>query len=133
MAKIIRQVVTFKASPHQVYEALMDSKKHTAFTGDKATISRQVGGSIQAGDGYISGTNLELLPDEKIVQSWQASDFPQGAVSKVTFSLKAVDGGVRLTFTHSGVPEELFDSIRDGWVEYYWQPLAAWLATQATK
>jgi uncharacterized protein YndB with AHSA1/START domain len=133
MAKIIRQVVTFKASPHQVYEALMDSKKHTAFTGDKATISRQVGGSIQAGDGYVSGANLELVPDQKIVQAWRGNDFPEGVMSKATFTLKAVDGGTRLTFTHSGIPEELLDSIKSGWVEFYWQPLAAWLTKQTTK
>ncbi|MDP3046965.1 MAG: SRPBCC family protein [Chloroflexota bacterium] len=133
MAKIIRQVVTFEASPHEVYEALMDSKKHSAFTGDQASISRQVGGSIQAGDGYISGTNLELIPDQKIVQAWRGSDFPEGVMSKATFSLKDVDGGTRLTFTHSGVPDELFDSIKNGWVEFYWQPLAAWLAKQTKK
>ena len=133
MAKIIRQVVTFEASPHEVYEALMDSKKHSAFTGDQASISRQVGGSIQAGDGYISGTNLELIPDQKIVQAWRGSDFPEGVMSKATFSLKDVDGGARLTFTHSGVPDELFDSIKNGWVEFYWQPLAVWLAKQTTK
>ncbi len=133
MAKIIRQVVTFKASPHQIYEALMDSKKHTAFTGDKATISREVGGAFQAGDGYISGTNLELIPDQKIVQSWRGSDFPEGVTSKVTFALKPVDGGTRLTFTHSGVPEELYDSIKSGWIEFYWEPLAAWLTKQPKK
>jgi activator of HSP90 ATPase len=133
MPRFIRQVVTFKASPHAVYEALMDSKKHSAFTGDKAVISRQVGGVFEAGDGYISGTNLELVPDQKIVQAWRGSDFPEGAVSKATFTLKGVEGGTRLTFTHSGVPEELFDSIKGGWVEFYWEPLAAWLDKQAPK
>ena len=34
--KTVKQTVTFKASPHDVYEALMDSKKHAKFTGDKA-------------------------------------------------------------------------------------------------
>jgi uncharacterized protein YndB with AHSA1/START domain len=131
MAKTIRQVVTFAASPHEVYEALMDSEKHTAFSGEKATISRQVGGSMEAGSGYISGVNLELIPDQKIVQAWRGSDFPEGVMSRATFSLKAAGGGARLTFTHSGVPDELVDAIKDGWVEYYWQPLAAWLARQA--
>jgi uncharacterized protein YndB with AHSA1/START domain len=133
MAKTIRQVVTFAASPHEVYEALMDSEKHTAFSGEKATISRQVGGAIEAGSGYITGVNLELVPDQRIVQAWRGSDFPEGVMSKVTFSLKAVEGGSRLTFTHSGVPDDLLDSIKDGWVEYYWQRLAAWLTTQTGK
>ena len=80
MGKTIRQVVTFRASPHDVYEALMDSKKHSAFTGDKAVISREVGGTFEAGTGYISGTNLQLVPDRKIVQSWRGTDFPEVSI-----------------------------------------------------
>ena len=34
MPKTIRQTATFKASPRAVYEALMDSRKHAAFTGN---------------------------------------------------------------------------------------------------
>lgn len=67
--KTIRQSVTFRASPHQVYEALMDSRKHAQFTGGKASISRQVGGKFSTYDGYAEGVHLELVPDEKIVQT----------------------------------------------------------------
>ncbi len=72
MSKPIKQSVTFKASPHAVYEALMDSKKHSAFTGGKASISRVVGGKYTAYDNYVNGKNIELVPDKKIVQSWRA-------------------------------------------------------------
>lgn len=58
--KTIRQSVTFKASPHDVYEALMDSKKHGRFTGSLARISRKEGGAIMAYDGYVSGENVGL-------------------------------------------------------------------------
>ena len=104
--RTIKQSVTIKASPHDVYEALMDSKKHAKFTGGKATISRKVGGKFSAFDGYAEGVNLELVPDKKIVQSWRASDWPEGHYSKATFALKAVAGGTKLTFTQTGVPEE---------------------------
>jgi hypothetical protein len=66
MSKLIRQKVIFKASPHDVYEALMDSRKHAAFTGGRAKISRSVGGSIHAYDNYISGKNIELVPDKRL-------------------------------------------------------------------
>ena len=36
MPKTIRQSVTIKASPRAVYDALMDSRRHTAFTGGPA-------------------------------------------------------------------------------------------------
>jgi uncharacterized protein YndB with AHSA1/START domain len=97
--KTVKQSVTFKASPHDVYEALMDSKKHAQFTGDKASISRKIGGKFSIFDGYSEGTNLELIPGNKIVQTWRASDWAKGHYSRVTFSLKEVEGGTRLSFT----------------------------------
>jgi activator of HSP90 ATPase len=122
-AKTIRQSVTFKASPHDVYEALMDSGKHSQFTGDKAVISRKVGGKFSAFDGYAEGVNIELVPDEKIIQTWRASDWPEGQDSRVTFSLKGVERGTRLTFTQTGVPEAQYEAVSQGWRDYYWQPM----------
>ena len=121
--KTIKQTATFKATPHQVYEALMDSKKHAQFTGGKASISRKVGGKFSAYDGYAEGVNLELMPDEKIVQSWRAGDWPVGHYSRVTFAIKAVKGGARLAFTQSGVPEDQFEDVAQGWRDWYWTPM----------
>jgi activator of HSP90 ATPase len=121
--KTIKQTVTFKAGPHDVYEALMDSKKHAKFTGDKASISRKVGGKFSAFDGYSEGTNLELVPDSKIVQTWRASDWPEGLYSKVTFVFKEIAGGTRLAFTQTGIPAELHEEIEQGWRDYYWAPM----------
>ena len=86
--KTVKQTVTFTATLHEVYEALMDSRLHAKFTGAKASISREVGGKILAHNGYIEGKNLELVPDKKIVQKWTCSDWPKGHYSKVTFLLK---------------------------------------------
>jgi len=121
--KTIRQSVILKASPHDVYEALMDSKKHAKFTGGKASISREVGGKFSAFDNYSEGVNLELVADKKIVQSWRAEDWPEGHYSKATFSLNKVEGGTRLTFTQSGVPKEQFEDVSQGWKDYYWEPM----------
>lgn len=122
--KTIRQSVKFKASPHQVYEALMDSKKHTAFTGGKAEISRKVGGSFTAYDGYIEGVNEELVKDKKIVQKWRSDGWPEEHYSTVTFELKkAFRGGTKLSFTQTDVPEDDYESKSDGWFESYWDKM----------
>ncbi len=120
--KTIEQSVTFNASPHDVYEALMDSEKHSRFSGAKASISREVGGSFTAYDGALSGTILELVPDVKIVQTWRGSDdgWVPGHYSTATFSLEAVNSGTRLTFVQTGVPEQSFEQISQGWHTYYW-------------
>jgi uncharacterized protein YndB with AHSA1/START domain len=123
MARVIRQSATFHATPHAVYEALMDSRQHARFTGSPARMSRKVGGEFSAFGDYISGTNLELVPDRKIVQAWHASEWPEGHVSRVSYRLTPVKGGTRLAFTHSGVPEPFFDDIKQGWIDNYWQPL----------
>jgi activator of HSP90 ATPase len=121
--KTIRQTVILKASPHDVYEALMDSKKHARFTGGKAYVNREVGGKFSAFDGYAEGVNLELVPDKKIVQTWRAEDWPEGHFSKVTFLLGKAQGGTRLTFTQVGVPEEQYEDVSQGWRDYYWVPM----------
>ena len=127
MASRIRQTVTFKAGSHQVYEALMDSRKHSRFTGGKASISRKTGGRFSAFDGYAEGVNLELVPDKKIVQTWRAGDWPPKHYSTITISLADVKNGCRLTFTQTGVPDSYIDDIAQGWKDYYWTQLKAML------
>jgi activator of HSP90 ATPase len=124
----LKQTVLFAASPHDVYELLMDSKKHAAFTGAAARISRRLGGKISAYDGYISGKNLELVADEKIVQAWHGADWPEGHESLVTFQLQPKGEKCQLVFTHKGIPEDKFNSIKQGWIDYYWNPMKALLA-----
>ena len=128
--KTIRQSVTFKASPHDVYESLMDSDEHARFTDSQVSISRKVGGAFSVYGGEIEGVNLELVPDQKIVQSWRYSDWPDNHYSKVTFIFKEVSGSTRLTFTQTGVPEEFYDDIRQGWRDYYWEPMKEMLEKQ---
>ena len=122
----IKQTEHFEASPAEIYDAIMDSKKHAQFTGAAAKIENKVGGNFSAHGGYITGKNLELVPGKKIVQSWHAEEdhWPDDYFSKITFDLKQdKKGGTTLNFTHEGVPVEHADSIEDGWVTYYWEPL----------
>jgi activator of HSP90 ATPase len=123
----IQQTITFKATPHAVYEALMDSQKHAAFTGGKAKISRLIGGSIMAYDDYITGKNIELVPDQKIVQDWRAVDWPEGYYSRVVFEFTAVPEGTRLDFTHTDVPEGTEQEFTQGWIDNYWEPMKVFL------
>jgi activator of HSP90 ATPase len=121
--KTIKQSITFKASPHDIYEALMDAKKHAEFTGGKATISRKVGGKFTVFDGYATGVNKEMEQDKKIVQAWRADDWPEGVYSEVTFAFAKVADGTKLTFTQTGVPEDQYEDVSQGWKDYYWKPM----------
>ena len=123
--RTIRQAITLPATPHTVYEMLMDSKKHALFTGGAAEISRTIGGTFSTNDGYSSGRNLELVQDRKIVQTWRASDWPEGHFSTITITLAPAREGTKLTFGQGGIPEEQYEEIRQGWYTWYWEPLKA--------
>lgn len=124
--KTIKQSVKIKAPPKQVYEALMSSRRHTQFTGEKAKINRRVGGNFSCYDGYIEGINLRLEPGKSIIQVWRSQNWAKDAYSIVTFRLKkAGPGSTQLEFTQVGVPSEDYKAKVSGWRHHYWAPLKA--------
>jgi uncharacterized protein YndB with AHSA1/START domain len=120
----IKQKVVIAATPDEVYNAYMDAKIHSKFTGGKATIVPKVGGRITAWDNYITGKNLELVKGKRIVQEWRTTEWPDGyPPSILTITLKKVGNKTELTMVHSKVPKVGMKSYADGWKEYYWNPL----------
>ena len=108
-------------SPDEVYDAWMDSKKHSAFTGAKAVSSKKKGGKYFAYGGYHDGVNLDLKRGKKIVQSWHASNWEKGHFAKATFIFSKTKTGTLVKFTHAGVPDYDYKSIANGWKQYYWK------------
>jgi activator of HSP90 ATPase len=120
----IKQKEVIPAEPIQVYEALVDAKIHTEFTGSKATSNPKVGGKFTAWDGYISGKNLKLEKGRRLIQEWKTTEWPADyQPSVVEFSFKKTKTGTELTMIHSKVPAEQADSYRQGWIDSYWEPL----------
>ena len=126
----INQEITFDASPHEVYELIMDESKHANFSEAPCVMSREVGGKYSCYDGYIKGENLELVQDKKIVQTWQGKDFPEGHFSKVTFIFEEKNGKTILKFKHENVPAELSPHIEKGWQDHYWDKMKKYLSSK---
>ena len=102
MCKTIKQRVKFKAAPATVYDLLADSRKHTAVTGRKATISRKIGGTFSTGGNDVTGVNVDLVPARRIVQTWRHRRFPEGVFSMAAITLTPTpDGGTELVPFHS--------------------------------
>ena len=125
MYQSIRQEVTFKAKPETIYRMLMDAKAHSAFTGGPVELMNEIGGKLSAFGGAITGINIELVSNKRIVQMWRAGDWPAGHYSTATFELTAVEAGTQLAFTQTGVPENKYDEINKGWHEQYWDKIKA--------
>lgn len=123
--KTIRESVTFKkAKPNEVYELLMDSKKHSMLTGSKAVISKNIGGSFSVYDGDLTGKNIEIIPNYKVVQTWRINEWkPQDHYSTVTFILKKIRNGTKLTVVHENVPGYDYKELKRDWKEFYFEPM----------
>lgn len=120
----ITQKVIIPASPEEVYDAFIDPKKHTAFTGAEAICDPRIGGEFTAWDGYITGKNLELEKGKRIVQEWSTTEWPEGyPPSRLELTFVKVKDGTELTMVHSKVPKEQVDEYKQGWIDNYWDLL----------
>jgi activator of HSP90 ATPase len=119
----IHQEVDFKASPQQLYDALLDAKQLATFSARPAEMNRVPGGSFSLFGGQIVGRNVELVPNRRIVQAWRVTNWPEGVYSIVKFELQGQGSGTRMIFDHTGFPEDARDHLATGWETNYWTPL----------
>jgi activator of HSP90 ATPase len=124
----LHQEIALNAGPERVYEVLLDSKQFAAFTGMPAEISRDAGGALKMFGGMIVGRNIELIPNERIVQAWRPAHWDPGVYSVVKFELRKKDSQTILILDHTGFPEGDFAGLDSGWYERYWEPLKKYLA-----
>ena len=76
--------------------------------------------SFSAYDGYITGTNIEIFPYKKIIQTWRTADFaPEDEDSTVELFFTFKDDHTLVTITHTNIPDGMGERIRKGWKTYY--------------
>ncbi|MBI2983864.1 MAG: SRPBCC domain-containing protein [Chloroflexi bacterium] len=120
----IRQTATIQGvTPRELYDAFLDSRRHSAMTGAKAKISARVGASWSAWDDFLTGTNVELAPGKRIVQTWRGTDFPDDHYSTATFTFARATSGTRISLVQTDVPDDLVSSYAEGWRDSYWIPM----------
>jgi len=125
----IHQEVDFYSSPIAaanaaiLYDAFLDERQVGAFSGAPARIDRTPGGSFKIFGGRITGRNIELIPDRRIVQAWRLETWPAGVYSIVRFELTETDSGVHLVLEQTGFPPEDREALTANWPKQYWEPM----------
>ncbi|HLP53965.1 MAG TPA: SRPBCC domain-containing protein [Fluviicola sp.] len=121
--------VDFPVMTSVLYKAWLDSEQHTAMTGGEAVVSDKVGDSFTAWDEYISGRNLELVPDTKIRQSWRTADFPEDQPdSELELAFIPTETGTRIVLRHSNLTDA-DEHYKAGWEQHYFEPMAVYFAS----
>lgn len=118
----------FRVSPSDIYHAWLDSALHSAMTGGEAVCGDQIGDSFTAWDGYIFGTNIELVTNQKIEQHWRTSEFSEkDEASLLSITLNKVSGGTELVLSHSNIPKGQ-TQYEQGWLDHYFTPMKEYFA-----
>ena len=134
MTKPIVQSVTFKASLEELFAMFTDSKKHSAATGAKASVSAKAGTKWTAFGGMLLGRNLAVVPSKMIVQAWRASHWQESDLDSILIlNFSQAPGGGRVDMVHAGVPQHDHKGVTKGWPQYYWVPWKAFLKGKSAK
>lgn len=112
-----------------MYQSWLDSEIHSDFTGAMAAIEERPDSFFTAWDGYITGRILKLDKDGLIAMSWRTTEFPAEAESS-TVELQITDLGdsCEINIYHYGIPEGDGDKYREGWKQFYLNPMRAYFA-----
>jgi activator of HSP90 ATPase len=139
-AESIHQEPLIKATRQRVYGALTATEqfdKVTELSGamkflsqmKKPTeISQQAGGAFALFGGYIVGRQIELVPNELIVQAWRVGSWDRGLYSIARFELTEQGEGTTIHFDHTGFPKGQAEHLASGWHAQYWDPLSKFLS-----
>lgn len=112
------------ATPEKLYEAWLSSEGHAAMTGVNAIVSDQINGAFVVYNGYITGRNVKLIPNEKIIQTWRTTEFNnEDPDSNLELTLIRDDQETLLILTHSNIPDNSTTDYATSWEEYYFAPM----------
>lgn len=105
------------ADPEEVFAALTNPFQIEIWSGYPAEMKAEAGYVFSLWEGDITGVNLEVVPNRRLVQEWFFGE--QEEQSLVEIRLKKEGGKTLLELKHTHIPAEAYEEITEGWREYY--------------
>jgi activator of HSP90 ATPase len=115
--KTFKKTFKINAEPSDIYSALTNQYTIELWSGYPAVMSEETGSEFSLWEGDITGKNLELVKDKKVVQEWYFGDQPEKSIVTITIQPDREDSIV--TVEHTNIPDSDFAEIAEGWREYY--------------
>jgi uncharacterized protein YndB with AHSA1/START domain len=142
-ADAIHQEIVVQAAPERVYAALTDAGQFDkiidlsgirqsgmlpAQASKPTQIRAEAGTAFTLFGGFITGRQIQLVPNVRIVQAWRAAGWEPGVFSIAKFELVKQGAATKIVFDHSGFPKGAGKGLAAGWHKNYWEPLTKFLA-----
>lgn len=115
--KDFKKYYIIPAEPEEVFIALTNAFTIELWSGYPAIMDANVGTEFSLWEGDITGENLEIIENKKVVQEWYFGDQPEKSI--VTILLFENKKGTQVELIHKNIPEEDYENIIEGWNEYY--------------
>lgn len=126
--KVIKQQYLIDSTPRKVWKALTDPIKIAEWGAGPAKMTAEQGVKFSLWKGQVFGTNLEVIPNKKLVQEWWGGRWDEPTT--VTFDLIEKDGKTQIKVVQENVPEEAHDELKNGWKKRYLGPLKTYLESK---
>ncbi len=105
------------ADREEVFTALTNPFQIEIWSGHPADMKAEAGYEFSLWDGDITGMNLEVVPNRKLVQEWYFGEQKEASIVKIELKQNGAETFVQLQ--HTNIPDEVYDEITEGWREYY--------------
>ncbi len=115
---IIKQTYMIAAPAEDVWRALTDPRIIQEWSGAAAEFPLEEGATYSLWDGSIGGEIIEVVPGERLVQTWKPADWTRQD-SVVRFVIIPEDGTTRVDLVHENVEESDYEGTDEGWDLYY--------------
>ncbi|SRR6266571_5533786 len=112
---------TIQAPVAKVWKALTDPDDIEAWGAGPAVMDEMEGTDFSLWDGDIHGTNVEVIPEKKLVQEWYGGNWDKPSI--VTITLVGKDGKTDVLLVQVDVPSGEVKDIEEGWEDFYMGPL----------
>lgn len=119
--KNIKRYYILNAEPKDIFNALTNKKMLEIWTDETAEMEPVSGSEFSLWGGSITGVNLEIEENKKIVQQWFFGEDDEESV--VTIKIHPHKKGTSVELIHTNIPDEAFENISEGWDNDYFGAL----------
>lgn len=115
--KTFKKTFHINAEVSDIYAALTNPYTIELWSGYPAEVNPEPDEEFTMWGGDICGRFIEAVPDKKVVQEWYFGD--NEIQSIVTITISPCGGESVIVVEHTNIPDDDFESIVEGWNEYY--------------
>ncbi|XP_058119477.1 activator of 90 kDa heat shock protein ATPase homolog 1 [Anopheles ziemanni] len=121
--KTLKTTEKFQCRANELFDALTREDMVTAFTRGYVKQELFKGGDFVYFGGNISGKFEDIVPNQKLVQTWRYKQWPSGHYSTVTIELDEKEDHTELKLTQTMIPAAEYEMTRQNWQRYYWDSI----------